>query len=47
MSKMIYFLLFIKNDKVVLSAIENISDKHINKLKNNDFTQHILCLWRA
>lgn len=37
--------LFIKNDKAVLSAIENISDKHINKLKNNDFTQHILSVY--
>lgn len=37
--------LFVKNDKAVLSAIENISPKHINKLKNNEFTQHILSVY--
>lgn len=37
--------LFIKNDKAVLSAIENISPKHINKLKCNDFTKHLLSVY--
>lgn len=37
--------LFTKNDKAVLSAIENITPKHINKLKNNEFTQHILSVY--
>lgn len=37
--------LFIKNDKAVLSAIENIGQKHINKMKNNEFTRHILSVY--
>lgn len=37
--------LFIKNDKAVLSAIENINHKHLNKIKNNEFTKHILSIY--
>lgn len=37
--------LFVKNDKAVLSAIEVISEKQINKLKDNHFTKHILSVY--
>lgn len=37
--------LFVKNDKAVLSAIEVITDKQINKLKDNNFTKHILSVY--
>lgn len=37
--------LFIKNDKAVLSAIENIPPKHINKIKCNEFTKHLLSVY--
>lgn len=37
--------LFTKNDKAVLSALENIPTKHINKLKCNDFTKHMLSVY--
>lgn len=37
--------LFVKNDKAILSAIENINQKHINKMKNNEFTRHLLSVY--
>jgi hypothetical protein len=37
--------LFVKNDKAVLSAIEVINEKQINRLKDNNFTRHILSVY--
>ena len=37
--------LFSKNDKAVISALDHITDSQLNKLRNNQFTRHILSVY--
>lgn len=39
------FNLFKKKESSLISAIDNMSSKNINKIKNNDFTKYILCIY--